>query len=120
MSTNMLVVGLGGTVLAITLLLLSWIDMTTGLLPDRLTQPLLWVGLLFNLDGVFVSLQEAVLGATGGYLFLWFMNLLYRTIAGHDGMGYGDFKLTAALRGLGSQCCHGFSWEHASQVGAHT
>lgn len=97
MSTELLVACIGGAVLATMLSVLSWIDITTGFLPDRLTQSLLWGGLLFNVNGIFVSLHDAVLGAAGGYLFLWSMNRLYRRVVGHDGMGYGDFKLTAAL-----------------------
>src|SRR5690606_10059486 len=79
------------------LVLLSWLDMRTGLLPDSLTLPLAWAGLLVNLNGMLAPLSEAVLGAVCGYLVLWSVNLAYRRLKGVDGMGYGDFKLTAAL-----------------------
>lgn len=79
------------------LLTLAWIDIKTGLLPDVLTLSLLWAGLLVNLNGLLASLSDAVLGAAVGYLFLWAANQLHRRLVGHDGLGYGDFKLTAAL-----------------------
>lgn len=76
---------------------LSWVDLTTGYLPDRFTLALLWLGLLFNLDGLFVPLDHAVLGAALGYGGLWIANRAFRHVAGCDGMGYGDFKMTAAI-----------------------
>lgn len=97
MSIDLFIKLIGGAVLLMMLSRLSWIDMTTGLLPDRLTLPLLWIGLLFNLEGFFAPLHDAVLGAVFGYVFLWLINYGHRHFAGHDGMGYGDFKLTAAL-----------------------
>ncbi len=75
---------------------LALIDHETGYLPDDITLPLLWAGLLFNLSGTFVPLQEAVIGAAAGYLTLWSINAAFRLIRGMDGMGYGDFKMTAA------------------------
>ena len=75
---------------------LALIDHETGYLPDDITLPLLWAGLLFNLSGTFVPLQEAVIGAAAGYLTLWSINTAFRLIRGMDGMGYGDFKMTAA------------------------
>ena len=75
---------------------LALIDHETGYLPDDITLPLLWAGLLFNLSGTFVPLQEAVIGAAAGYLTLWTINAAFRLIRGMDGMGYGDFKMTAA------------------------
>jgi leader peptidase (prepilin peptidase)/N-methyltransferase len=75
---------------------LAFIDHETGYLPDDITLPLLWAGLLFNLAGTFVPLQEAVIGAAAGYLTLWTVNAAFRLIRGMDGMGYGDFKMTAA------------------------
>ncbi len=75
------------------------------MLPDSITLPLLWLGLLFNLEGRFVPLSAAVLGAALGYLILWSVNKAYRLLRGHDGMGYGDFKLLAALGAwFGWQC----------------
>jgi leader peptidase (prepilin peptidase)/N-methyltransferase len=80
-----------------TLLALTFIDADTQLLPDDLTLPLLWAGLLVNLFGLFVPLAEAVVGAIAGYLALWTVYWLFKLIRGKEGMGYGDFKLLAAL-----------------------
>ncbi|MDR0736735.1 MAG: A24 family peptidase [Zoogloeaceae bacterium] len=79
------------------LLALAMIDLDTQLLPDAITLPLLWGGLLFNLSGQFVPLAQAVIGAMAGYLALWSVYWLFRLITGKEGMGYGDFKLLAAL-----------------------
>lgn len=79
------------------LVALTMIDFDTQLLPDDITLPLLWAGLLVNLGGMFVSLPDAVLGAAFGYLSLWSMYWLFRLATGREGMGYGDFKLLAAL-----------------------
>ena len=79
------------------LLALTAIDFDTQLLPDDITLPLLWLGLLFNLFGVFASLHSAVLGAIFGYLALWGVYWLFKLVTGKEGMGYGDFKLLAAL-----------------------
>jgi len=76
---------------------LAFIDQATGYLPDDITLPLLWAGLLFNVAGTFAPLQEAVIGAAGGYLALWTINAVFRLVRGIDGMGYGDFKMTAAV-----------------------
>ncbi len=80
-----------------TLLALTFIDFDTQLLPDDLTLPLLWGGLIANLYGLFVPLAEAVWGAIAGYLVLWTVYWLFRIIRGKEGMGQGDFKLLAAL-----------------------
>jgi len=80
-----------------TLLALTFIDFDTQLLPDDLTLPLLWAGLLANVYGLFVPLREAVIGAIAGYLTLWSIYWLFKLIRGKEGMGYGDFKLLAAL-----------------------
>ncbi|GAB5414764.1 MAG: A24 family peptidase [Congregibacter sp.] len=80
-----------------TLIALSGIDIDTQLLPDDLTLPLLWAGLLFNLVWGAVSLQDAVIGAAAGYLLLWSIYWLFKLATGKEGMGYGDFKLLAAL-----------------------
>jgi len=80
-----------------TLLALTCIDFDTQLLPDDLTLPLLWAGLLVNLPGTFVPLQTAVIGAVAGYLSLWAIYWLFKLIRGKEGMGFGDFKLLAAL-----------------------
>ena len=84
--------------LCATLLAASLIDFDTRYLPDTLTLPLLWAGLIVNLgDTAFVPLHEAVIGAIAGYLFLWCVYWLFRLVRGVEGMGYGDFKLLGAL-----------------------
>ncbi len=80
-----------------TLLALTGIDFDTQLLPDNLTLPLLWAGLIVNLWGVFAPLASAVIGAVAGYLSLWAVYWLFKLIRGKEGMGYGDFKLLGAL-----------------------
>lgn len=80
-----------------TLLALSVIDLDTQFLPDNMTLPLLWLGLLANTAELFVPLTEAVTGAAAGYLFLWSVYWLFKLCTGKEGMGYGDFKLLAAL-----------------------
>ncbi len=89
--------GAGACVLLWTLLALTVIDADAQLLPDDLTLPLLWGGLLANLWGTFVPLASAVIGAIAGYLSLWVVYWLFKLIRGKEGMGYGDFKLLAAL-----------------------
>jgi leader peptidase (prepilin peptidase)/N-methyltransferase len=86
-------------VLLWTLLALTMIDAETQLLPDSLTLPLLWAGLAANLAGALpgVSLRDAVIGAIAGYLLLWAVYWLFKLIRSKEGMGYGDFKLLAAL-----------------------
>ncbi len=76
---------------------LTFIDIDTQLLPDSITLPLLWAGLLFNLEGGFTSLASAVLGAAFGYLSLWSIYWLFKIATKKEGMGYGDFKLLAAI-----------------------
>ncbi len=88
---------LGALVLTWTLIALTFIDLDKMLLPDQLTLPLLWLGLLLNISGHFVSLQDAVLGAMFGYLVLWSLYWSFKLLTGKEGMGYGDFKLLAAL-----------------------
>ena len=83
------------------LVALAMIDAKTMLLPDVLTYPLLWAGLLLNMDSLFTSLPNAVLGAVWGYLSLWLVFHLFRLLTGKEGMGYGDFKLLAALGAWG-------------------
>ena len=79
------------------LVALTFIDFDTHLLPDNLTLPLIWLGLLANLSGRFVPLEEAVIGAVVGYLSLWTVYHLFKLLTGKEGMGFGDFKLLAAL-----------------------
>jgi leader peptidase (prepilin peptidase)/N-methyltransferase len=76
---------------------LAFIDHATGYLPDDLTLPLLWLGLLVNTGAVFAPLADAVVGAAAGYLVLWGVYWLYKLARGIEGMGYGDFKMTAAV-----------------------
>lgn len=73
------------------------IDFDTQLLPDSITLPLLWLGLLVNLIGGPVDLRSAVIGAMAGYLFLWSVYWMFRLVTGKEGMGFGDFKLLAAI-----------------------
>jgi leader peptidase (prepilin peptidase) / N-methyltransferase len=79
------------------MLTLALIDFDTQLLPDDITLPLLWAGLLVNVWGVFASLPEAVIGAVAGYLSLWSVYWGFKLLTGKEGMGYGDFKLLAAI-----------------------
>ncbi len=79
------------------LLTLAMIDFDTQLLPDSMTLPLLWLGLALNLFGLFAPLRDAVIGAMLGYLLLWSVYWLFKLVTGKEGMGYGDFKLLAAL-----------------------
>ncbi|ANN68770.1 prepilin peptidase [Bordetella bronchialis] len=83
--------------LAAALVALAWIDAETGLLPDLITLPLTWAGLLVNAFHVFTSPEQAILGAAIGYLFLWALHHAFRWATGREGIGYGDFKLLAAL-----------------------
>jgi len=89
--------GVGAVLLTWALVALTFIDVDTQLLPDDLTLPLLWLGLLLNLWGVFAPLPSAVIGAMAGYLILWSIYWGFKLLTGKEGMGYGDFKLLAAL-----------------------
>jgi leader peptidase (prepilin peptidase) / N-methyltransferase len=89
--------GLASLLFAYLLLAMTFIDFDTQLLPDDLTYPLLWAGLLLNLDGGLVPLRDAVIGAAVGYLALWSIYWAFKLATGKEGMGYGDFKLLAAL-----------------------
>ena len=79
------------------LITLTAIDLDTHLLPDTITLPLLWLGLLFNLNEGFVDINSAVIGAALGYLILWSVYWLFKLITKKEGMGYGDFKMLAAI-----------------------
>jgi leader peptidase (prepilin peptidase)/N-methyltransferase len=79
------------------LIALTFIDIDTQYLPDAITLPLLWAGLLFNLRATFVELHSAVIGAVAGYLVLWAVYWVFRLATGKEGMGFGDFKLLAAI-----------------------
>ncbi len=76
---------------------LTFIDLDTQLLPDGITLPLLWAGLLVNLQGTFATLPDAVIGAAAGYLALWLVYWAFKLATGKEGMGHGDFKLLAAI-----------------------
>lgn len=91
------VVGIACVVAVLMLLALAFIDARSGLLPDALTLPLLWLGLALAWMGGAISLHEAVAGAMVGYGFLYVLFLGFRVWRGRDGMGHGDFKLAAAL-----------------------
>ncbi len=91
---------LAGLGLTWTLLALTLIDLDHQLLPDSMTLPLLWAGLLLAAiptTSVFVDLRSSVIGAAAGYLSLWAVYQLFKLVTGKEGMGYGDFKLSAAL-----------------------
>lgn len=79
------------------LIALSFIDFDTQYLPDSITLPLVWAGLLINMGNVFTDLQSAVIGAVAGYLSLWSVYWAFKLVTGKEGMGYGDFKLLAAI-----------------------
>jgi len=88
---------LAASAFVLALLSLTFIDLDTQLLPDDITLSLLWLGLLFNLNGGFTDIQSAVIGAVAGYLILWSVYWLFKLITGKEGMGYGDFKMLAAI-----------------------
>ena len=90
-------VALAGLVFTWTLIALAGIDFRTQLLPDQLTFPLLWLGLLLSLLPMFVAAPSAIIGAAAGYLSLWSVYWLFKLLTGKEGMGHGDFKLLAAM-----------------------
>jgi leader peptidase (prepilin peptidase)/N-methyltransferase len=99
-----IVVHFGATPTALVVLILTWglvaltvIDIDEQLLPDPLTLPLMWLGLLVNINGMFTDLVSAVIGAAAGYLSLWLVFQVFRLVTGREGMGYGDFKLLAVF-----------------------
>jgi leader peptidase (prepilin peptidase)/N-methyltransferase len=87
----------GALLFAWAMIALAFIDFDTFYLPDSITLPLLWAGLLFNLDGTFTDIRSAAIGAAGGYLTLWSVYWAYKLATGKEGMGYGDFKLLGAI-----------------------
>jgi leader peptidase (prepilin peptidase)/N-methyltransferase len=101
--------GAAALLLTWTLLALALIDFDTKLLPDIITLPLLWLGLLLSLGGLFTDPVSAIIGAAAGYLALWLVYHVFRLITGKHGMGYGDFKLLAALGAW-------LGWQHLPQV----
>ncbi|MCK9985552.1 MAG: leader peptidase (prepilin peptidase) / N-methyltransferase [Azoarcus sp.] len=88
---------LGALAFVWTMVALAFIDLDTQLLPDSLTLPLLWLGLALNLAGTYSDISASVIGAMAGYLSLWSVYWLFRLATGKEGMGYGDFKLLAAI-----------------------
>jgi leader peptidase (prepilin peptidase) / N-methyltransferase len=89
--------GFGASLLSCFLIAMSGIDLRTQLLPDQLTLPLLWLGLIASVDNLFVPAKVAIAGAVLGYLSLWVVYWVYKQLTGKIGMGHGDFKLLAAL-----------------------
>jgi leader peptidase (prepilin peptidase)/N-methyltransferase len=79
------------------LIALAVIDINTQLLPDDITLPLLWIGLLVNMNNGFTDIQSAIIGAVAGYLSLWSIYWCFKLLTGKEGMGYGDFKLLSAI-----------------------
>ena len=88
---------LGALLLTWSLIALTFIDIDHQLLPDNITLPLLWLGISFNLFEQFTTLEASVIGALAGYLSLWLVYQAFKLVTGKEGMGYGDFKLLAAL-----------------------
>jgi len=86
-----------GLIFTWSLITLTMIDAKTQLLPDNITLPLLWFGILINTSSVYTDIQSSVFGAITGYLILWSVYKLFKLLTGKEGMGYGDFKLLAAL-----------------------
>ncbi|MCC2616468.1 A24 family peptidase [Aestuariibacter halophilus] len=88
---------------------MTFIDLDKMLLPDQLTLPLLWIGLLLSLNHTFVTPQDAIIGAAAGYLSLWSVYWAFKLLTGKEGMGYGDFKLLAALGAW-------MGWQHLALI----
>ena len=88
---------LGALLFTWAMIALAFIDLDTFYLPDSITLPLLWAGLLFNAGGIFTDLNSAVIGAAAGYVALWAVYWAFKLATGKEGMGYGDFKLLAAI-----------------------
>lgn len=89
--------GFGASLLSCFLVALSGIDLRTRLLPDQLTLPLMWLGLIASVENLYLPPKSAVLGAMAGYISLWSVWWLFKQITGKEGMGHGDFKLLAAI-----------------------
>ena len=89
--------GFGAIVFSCFLVALSGIDLRTQLLPDQLTLPLMWLGLVASIDPLYLTAKQALVGAIVGYLSLWSVVWVFKQLTGKQGMGHGDFKLLAAL-----------------------
>lgn len=100
---------MAGVFLTWCLITLTFIDLDTMLLPDQITLPLLWLGLLLSLGNVYVSPGDAIIGACAGYLSLWSVYWGFKLLTGKEGMGYGDFKLLAALGAW-------VGWQHLTTI----
>ena len=87
----------GALVFTWAIIALSFIDLDTYYLPDDITLPLLWAGLVLNIGGTYTDLTSAVIGAAAGYTSLWLIFWVFKLTTGKEGMGYGDFKLLAAI-----------------------
>ncbi|MEJ2308648.1 MAG: A24 family peptidase [Gammaproteobacteria bacterium] len=101
--------GAAAVVLLCFLVALTFIDLDHHLLPDSMTLPLIWLGLLLNTRSVFTDPVSAIIGAVAGYLVLWGVFHLFRLLTGKEGMGYGDFKLLAAFGAW-------FGWQLLAQI----
>lgn len=88
---------IGACLFSAFIIALTFIDADTQILPDWLTLPLVWLGLLFNLITDFVPLSRSVIGAVAGYMSLWLLYKIFKLVTGKEGMGYGDFKLLSAI-----------------------
>jgi leader peptidase (prepilin peptidase)/N-methyltransferase len=88
---------LAGLIFSWCLIAASGIDLSHKLLPDNITLPLMWLGILLSFFNVFIDLETSVIGAIAGYLCLWSVFILFKLVTGKEGMGHGDFKLLAAL-----------------------
>jgi leader peptidase (prepilin peptidase)/N-methyltransferase len=85
------------SILTFVLVALTGIDLDEMLLPDQMTLPLLWLGLIINLNHTFARPTDAIIGAAAGYLSLWSIFWFFKILTGKEGMGYGDFKLLAVF-----------------------
>jgi len=89
--------GFGAVLLTCYLIALAGIDLRTRLLPDQLTLPLMWLGLIASVENLYIGQKAALLGAMAGYFSLWSVYWVFKQLTGKEGMGYGDFKLLAAI-----------------------
>ena len=96
--------GFGAALFSCYLVALSGIDLRTRLLPDQLTLPLLWLGLVASVENLYVGQKSALLGAMAGYVSLWSVYWVFKQLTGKEGMGHGDFKLLAALGAWTGRC----------------
>lgn len=100
---------IAGVIMTWCLVAMTFIDLDKMLLPDQITLPLLWLGLLLSIDSIYVTPVDAIIGAAAGYLSLWSVYWAFKLATGKEGMGYGDFKLLAALGAW-------IGWQHLAIV----